>query len=259
AGQAFERGQLGHGPLVVSELAEAAARTRDVAAVRAALEWLSERTRVVPTEWALGIETRICALLSDGEAADSCYRRSIEHLGRTPVRAELARAHLLYGEWLRRQRRRRDARDQLRTAHQMLDAMGMAGFAERARREPRRPRHGGPPRAARHRRAGPSARPRGRGGAHPAGGADRPAGGRAPDQPGDRRPAVHQRQHRRIPPAEDLPQAWRRQSQPARPDAPHRQAGTRAAGLTGRYGLPWTRIRSSTWVTPGADHAAATA
>ena len=135
AGQAFERGQLGHGPLVVSELAEAAARTGDAAAVRAALEWLSERTRVVPTEWALGIEARIRALLSDGEAADSCYRESIKHLGRTPVRAELARAHLLYGEWLRRQRRRRDARDQLRTAFAMFDTMGMQAFAGRARAE----------------------------------------------------------------------------------------------------------------------------
>src|SRR5262249_56852373 len=130
---------------------EAAARTRDVAAVRAALEWLSERTRVVPTEWALGIETRICALLSDGEAADSCYRRSIEHLGRTPVRAELARAHLLYGEWLRRQRRRRDARDQLRTAHQMLDAMCMAEVPDPAppqRPPPREPGRSAGPRGA---------------------------------------------------------------------------------------------------------------
>jgi ATP/maltotriose-dependent transcriptional regulator MalT len=64
-----------------------------------------------------------------------CYRESIEHLGRTRIRAELARSHLLYGEWLRRQDRRMDARAQLRTAHEMLDAMGMAAFAERARQE----------------------------------------------------------------------------------------------------------------------------
>jgi DNA-binding CsgD family transcriptional regulator len=83
----------------------------------------------------LGIEARVRALASDGEAADGCYRESVERLGRTPVRAELARSHLLYGEWLRRQGRRMDAREQLRTAHRMLDAMGMAAFAERARRE----------------------------------------------------------------------------------------------------------------------------
>jgi DNA-binding CsgD family transcriptional regulator len=119
----------------VPELAEAAARTGDVAAVRAALDWLSERTRVTPTAWVLGIEALVRALLSDGQAADRFYRESIERLGRTRVRAELARSHLLYGEWLRRQGRRTDAREQLRTALRMLDAMGMAAFAERARRE----------------------------------------------------------------------------------------------------------------------------
>jgi DNA-binding CsgD family transcriptional regulator len=134
ARQAFDRDQLGYGPLVIPELAEAAARTGDVALVTAALEWLSERTRVMPTEWALGIEARIRALLSDGEA-EPYYRESIERLGRTRVRAELARGHLLYGEWLRRERRRAEAREQLRTAHEMLDAMGIGAFAERARRE----------------------------------------------------------------------------------------------------------------------------
>jgi DNA-binding CsgD family transcriptional regulator len=135
ARQAFERDQLGYGPLVVPELAEAAARTGDVTLVRAALEWMSERTRVMPSQWALGIEARVRALLSDGKAAESCYRESIELLGRTRVRAQLARAHLLYGEWLRRQGRRTDAREQLRAAHEMLDAMDMEGFAERARHE----------------------------------------------------------------------------------------------------------------------------
>jgi ATP/maltotriose-dependent transcriptional regulator MalT len=106
-----------------------------VSLIQAALDWLSERTRVTSTEWALGIEARVRALLSAGEAADGCYRESIERLGRTRVRAELARSHLLYGEWLRRQGRRTDAREQLSTARDMLDAMGMAAFAERARRE----------------------------------------------------------------------------------------------------------------------------
>jgi DNA-binding CsgD family transcriptional regulator len=135
AWEVFARDQLGFGPLVVPELAEAAARTGDVAAVRSTLDWLSERTQATPTEWALGIEARVRALLSDGEAADRCYRESIQRLGRTRLRAQLARAHLLYGEWLRREGRRMDAREQLRTAYDMLDVMGMAAFAERARRE----------------------------------------------------------------------------------------------------------------------------
>jgi DNA-binding CsgD family transcriptional regulator len=135
AWRAFEHDQIGYGPWVVPELAEAAARTGDVATVRAVLAWLSERTRVTPSEWALGIEARVRALLSGGEAADRLYRESISRLGRTRIRVELARSHLLYGEWLRRERRRADAREQLRTAHDMLDAMGMEAFAERAGRE----------------------------------------------------------------------------------------------------------------------------
>jgi hypothetical protein len=107
-----------------------------VAAARAALAWLSERTRVSPTEWALGIEARVRALLSEaglgeGEDADRCHQESIRRLGRTRLRAELARAHLLYGEWLRREHRRAEAREQLRTAHEMLDTMGMEAFAGR--------------------------------------------------------------------------------------------------------------------------------
>jgi DNA-binding CsgD family transcriptional regulator len=135
AWRAFQHDPVGYGPFLVPELAEAAARTGEIALVRAALEWLSERTRVIPTEWALGIETLIRALLSEGEAADRLYRESIERLGRTRIRAQLARAHLLYGEWLRRERRRTDAREQLRIAHRMLDAMGIDAFADRARRE----------------------------------------------------------------------------------------------------------------------------
>jgi ATP/maltotriose-dependent transcriptional regulator MalT len=135
AGRAFERDPFGYGALIVPELAEAASRTGEVALVQAALDWLSERTRARPTDWALGIEARVRALLSDGDAADRHYRASIAHLRRTRVRAELARTHLLYGEWLRRQRRRVDARAQLRTAHEMLEAMGIEAFAARARRE----------------------------------------------------------------------------------------------------------------------------
>jgi ATP/maltotriose-dependent transcriptional regulator MalT len=135
AWEAFQRDHLALGHLLVPELAEAAARSGDVAAVNAALDWLSERTRVTRTAWVLGIEARVRALASEGDAADEFHRESVEQLSRTRVRAQLARSHLLYGEWLRRQGRRMDAREQLRTAHQMLDAMGMAAFAERARRE----------------------------------------------------------------------------------------------------------------------------
>jgi len=131
----FQRDPVGYGPFLVPELAEAASRTGDLALVRAALQWLSERTAVTPTDWSLGIEARIRAFLSDGEAAERLYRESIDRLGRTQLRAELARSHLLYGEWLRRERRRGDAREQLRTAYGMLDAMGIGAFAERARRE----------------------------------------------------------------------------------------------------------------------------
>src|SRR5215472_6778151 len=133
---AFEhRDHVGYGLLVVAELAEAASRTGDQALVRAALEWLSERTRITRTDWVLGIEARVRALLSEADAAESEYRESIARLGRTRLRVELARGHLLYGEWLRREHRRTDAREQLRRAYDTFSAIGADGFAERARHE----------------------------------------------------------------------------------------------------------------------------
>jgi DNA-binding CsgD family transcriptional regulator len=96
---------------------------------------LAERTTPSGTDWARGVEARSRALLSEGDAAERFYLVSIERLGRTRLRTALARAHLLYGEWLRRERRRIDARAQLRIAHDMLESMGMEAFAERARRE----------------------------------------------------------------------------------------------------------------------------
>jgi DNA-binding CsgD family transcriptional regulator len=119
----------------LAELIEAAARTGVPQRAASALARLTEITSAAGTDWALGIQARCRALLSDGEYAERLYLDAMTRLGRTRVRAELARAHLLYGEWLRRQNRRGDAREQLRTAHQMLAGMGFEGFAERARRE----------------------------------------------------------------------------------------------------------------------------
>jgi DNA-binding CsgD family transcriptional regulator/tetratricopeptide (TPR) repeat protein len=117
------------------ELVEAATRAGDAALARDALERLSETTKPCGTDFAVGVEARCRALLSDGTAADGLYCEAIERLTRTRLRPEVARAHLLYGEWLRRQGRRVEARDQLRTAHDMLVTIGMEAFAERARRE----------------------------------------------------------------------------------------------------------------------------
>jgi ATP/maltotriose-dependent transcriptional regulator MalT len=119
----------------LAELVEAAARAGDPGLARDALERLAETTQPAGTDWALGIEARSRALLSDGVAADELYREAIDRLGRTRLRPELARAHLLCGEWLRREGRRVDAREQLRMAYDLFTAIGMEAFAERARRE----------------------------------------------------------------------------------------------------------------------------
>jgi DNA-binding CsgD family transcriptional regulator len=119
----------------LTELIEAAARSDKPETAAIALERLSQTTRAGGTDWALGIEARSRALVSEGSASEPLYREAIERLGRTRVRVELARAHLVYGEWLRRERRRLDAREQLRVAHEMLETMGVGAFAERARRE----------------------------------------------------------------------------------------------------------------------------
>jgi ATP/maltotriose-dependent transcriptional regulator MalT len=99
------------------------------------LEQLSALTRAAGTDWALGVEARCRALVSKGRVAEDLHRDAIVHLGRTCLRPELARAHLLYGEWLRRGNRRVEARDQLRVAHEQFTSIGMEAFAERARRE----------------------------------------------------------------------------------------------------------------------------
>ena len=117
------------------ELVEAAARAGETDVAHTALDRLGEMTQPAGTDWGLGTEVRSRALLSDGENAELLYREAIERFGRTGLRPELARAHLLYGEWLRREGRRSDAREQLRTAHHMFAAIGMEAFAERTRRE----------------------------------------------------------------------------------------------------------------------------
>ncbi|HEX8856785.1 MAG TPA: AAA family ATPase [Thermoleophilaceae bacterium] len=117
------------------ELIEAAARSGHAERAHDALEQLSEMTGAAGTDWALAVEARSRALLSEHDGAEELYREAIERLGRTRVRGEHARAHLVYGEWLRREGRRKDARAQLRTAHRMFARMGMGAFAERASRE----------------------------------------------------------------------------------------------------------------------------
>ena len=117
------------------EQVEAAVRAGDLESARAALAPLTEATAASGTEWGLGINARSRALMSEGDAAESLHREAIERLGRTRLRPELARAHLLYGEWLRREQRRVDARNQLRAAFDMFIAVGMEAFADRARNE----------------------------------------------------------------------------------------------------------------------------
>ena len=119
----------------LTELIEAAVRSGQPARASNALQRLSEMTRASGTDWALGTEARSRALLSEGRAAENGYREAIERLGRTRMRPAVARAHLLYGEWLRRENRRQDARAELRTAHGLFTAMGIEAFADRARHE----------------------------------------------------------------------------------------------------------------------------
>ena len=119
----------------LSELVEAAARCGQPEAAADALGRLAEMARACGTDWVLGVEARARALVADPADADELYRHAIEHLGRTRFRTELARAHLLYGEWLRREQRRVDAREQLRAAQDEFTSIGMEAFAERARKE----------------------------------------------------------------------------------------------------------------------------
>ena len=178
------------------ELVEAAAHCGHTDAGEDALRRLCAVTQACGTDWALGVEARSRALLSEPEEAEGAYREAIDRLARTRMRVDLARAQLVYGEWLRRRRRRTDAREQLRTAHEAFASMNIEAFAARAARElratgatarkrsPRHPRRPHAPRAAN--RA--------------------PRQGR-PLKPGDRHSTLRQPPHRRIPPAHGVHQA----------------------------------------------------
>jgi DNA-binding CsgD family transcriptional regulator len=117
------------------ELVEAGTRSGNVHLAAAAADRLAEFTQAGGTDFGLGTQARSRALVTESETAEGLYREAVERLRETRLRPELARAHLLYGEWLRRENRRVDAREQLRTAHEMLAAIGMEAFAERARKE----------------------------------------------------------------------------------------------------------------------------
>ena len=132
---ASDDGDFGYSSAALPELIEAATRSGKPKVASVALARLEERTLAAGTDWALGVLARSRALMSEGEDADALHREAIERLERTRIRVELARARLLYGEWLRREGRRVDARDQLRTAHEMFSRFGAEAFAERARRE----------------------------------------------------------------------------------------------------------------------------
>jgi len=122
-------------PWALPELVEAGVRVGALDDASRALARLSKRARISGTDQALGLTARAQALVSEGEAADVLYRESLSRLSRAGGPFDLARAHLLYGEWLRRERRRVDAREQLRTAHQMFDTIGAEGFVERSLHE----------------------------------------------------------------------------------------------------------------------------
>jgi DNA-binding CsgD family transcriptional regulator len=135
AERAYDPVGLGFGGWVLPELIEAAVRSGDRPAAKVALERLAERSSTSTTEWARGVEAASRALLSEGLEAENLYLEAIDQLGRSRVAVLHARARLNYGEWLRREHRRVDARTQLKAAHGALEAMGATRFGERARRE----------------------------------------------------------------------------------------------------------------------------
>jgi DNA-binding CsgD family transcriptional regulator len=135
AERACEHDDLGLFAWALIELVEAAARSGEPKLAADGLEQLAERTRLSGTDWALGVEARSRALLANGLSAEDFYLEATERLSRCRITVHLARTHLLYGEWLRRENRRIDARETLRTAHELFTTMGAEAFAERTARE----------------------------------------------------------------------------------------------------------------------------
>ena len=202
-----QRDDLAFANLALAELIEAAVRGGQPERAAAAMGRLTELTLPSGTAWGLGVAARSRALLSEGDEAERLYREAIGHLSSAPARTELARAHLLYGEWLRRQRRRREAREHLRTARDMLEAMGMDAFAERAGRELRATGETARKRAAAARDEELTAQE-----AHIA-----RLAREGLSNPEIGSPAVHQRPHGPVPPRQHLRQARHRLAQPAQP------------------------------------------
>ena len=180
----------------IVELIEAAVRAGTPEAAAGARSRLAEMARVSGTDWALGVAARSEALLVEDQRAEELYVEAVDRLGRTRMALDLARAHLLYGEWLRRRRRRIDARKQLRTAHDLFSDFGTEAFAERARIELEATGE-----HARRRTADTL------GQLTPQEAQISRLVGTGKHEPGDRRSAVHQPEHRRIPPAQDVPEA----------------------------------------------------
>jgi hypothetical protein len=226
AQQACEYDDFGFVCWSLIELVEASVHCGATDVAAEAMQRLEEHVRDASTDWALGIAARSRALLSGGHTADSLYREAIDRLARGRCGAHLARGHLVYGEWLRRENRRLEAREQLHTAHELCSRMGADAFAARA------------PRACGHRRDGAPA-PRGHAERpHAPGGADRPSRPRRPLQPRDRLTALHQPANCAIPPAQGLRQARHYLAQPARPhpsQPPHHGVAVLPLGA-GRYG-----------------------
>ena len=199
ARRACEDEDLGFFGWSLVELVEAATRRGDVDGAAGALGRLEERTRAAGTDWALGLAARSRALLVDGDRAEALYREAIDKLGRGRIVVHLARGHLLYGEWLRREHRRVEAREQLRVAYDMLSRIGAEAFAERARRELLATGANVHKRTveARHMLTAQEAQvaaPR----------------RRTPHQLRDRGPALHQPSHRRVPPEQGVHEARHR-------------------------------------------------
>jgi DNA-binding CsgD family transcriptional regulator len=246
ARQASEHKHIYVSAWALPELIEAAVRIGNPRMADDALDLLAERTRADGTNLGLGIEARTRALLGEGEAAEGHYREAIDRLGRTRHLPELARAHLLYGEWLRRQRRRGYARDQLRTAFAMFDAMGMEAFAGRARAELRA--------------TGERASPRGPGAPELL----------TPQEEQIARLVAEHLSNREIAARlfissstveYHLRKIFRKLGVSSRTQLTRTLRGGKRhlrSGTDRQPGLLWTLMRSSTWVTPGADQAAAT-